>query len=92
MKDVKGIGAGINIAFRRKDFSRIVFSCGNWEHGSSDWSKMLFKTKIKDLPKETAFITLEPTLGKSTGTVWFDDFKVVLRLWQASAAETLGVN
>jgi len=91
-KDVKGVGAGINIAFRKKDFSRIWYACGNWDQGSFDWTHKSFKAKIQEIPAETEFITLEPTLGKSTGTVWYDNFKPTLRLWQTGAAETRAVH
>jgi hypothetical protein len=81
-KNIVGTGSGATLGFRRENMSRVNFAGGNWQCGTFDWTRRTVHKTFGYFHPETKIISLEFYLGKSTGTVWFDNVEVEVKLWQ----------
>jgi len=91
-KDLNGIGGGATISFRDAKNRRIQWRDLCWERGNYDWTKREFVYKCDRIPPGTQNVTLEFYLGQSCGSVWVDDIKVSVRLWEKSNADIGRIN
>jgi Glycosyl hydrolase family 10 len=83
-KNIVGIGSGVTFGFRKKNMHRVTAKGGNWERGNFDWTRRRLRKTFDNFHPETEVMTLEFYLGLSTGTVWFDNIEVEVKLWQKS--------
>ncbi len=88
-ENVKGMGLGYTIAFRKKDMVRIHFAGSDYfgYGGTFEWRELACSSKIEQIRPETELVSLDILLGKSTGTVWIDDVHFSVEVWRKASLD-----
>jgi hypothetical protein len=91
-ENVIGTGAGVTLAWRKKDMTRVSWGDGNWTHGSHDWMTMTKSFRLDSIPQGAEKAYLEFYMGKATGIVWIDNVNVKVELYRRSNASSAYIN
>jgi hypothetical protein len=83
-EQVKGMGLGYTLAFRKADDERLNFKGSPYfgYGGTFDWKELSGEEKIERYLPGTAKLAFEILLGKSSGTVWVDDVRLEVERWK----------
>jgi len=82
-QDIKGIGTTCAIAVTDQDGNRLRWKDNpDWGRGMYDWCSKHFEWKIDNLSQNKEQLVVEFYLGKATGTVWWDNIKITVSVYE----------